>query len=665
MGLPDGFQKKNSMDPIPGKGQAGTRPVQKPSDATVCLNRRKDLRYSIENIPVENVGEVVEIGKNGLRIKKQAGRELKDETVKTGIDVYPIAATVAWESEGVAGLKFSGASDIGRFIKDKLKKAREESTPPPKTLSFEKISLYSQKDILTPLVHLMAELESANPDLKRLNCYIIEVHELHNKSLASWQKEKERIMKEEPENKDKSPQVGIFPDLKAELFRNAFGNVEECIGKESDVDCIVTRLGLQSVKKISSRFVRNHRPDSGDVLPKFKNYQAYDALKTVLVNRFNRLFGFQLDITECISLMSLEVCGLGIIMQYAGRDLTGCYSSATRIYSDNMRRFEQMLLGIDFLIISKIYFEKVVKAFHGTYDGYILGHIFLNPFYKLNPSLKIPLTKNKLLFGFLSYLVFLSARFVFDHDKESGQALLSKLRRAGLSEGKAVDFLNNCISEANSIISDIGGRGSIPPVSSAASSFALETYLPKHPQYEFLLKAFRELDSNKVNRLTVTYEDQVYAHLVIDKVLNSRQFAFSGKIHCVIPCENIADTELYPDNFSNFDLLIFKNVDKLSLFHKKAFAKLWGVFEGKIIATVDNYSLFDFNNAELYSLMKGSMLGFPSYLDNEKLYERMLEHAEMLMKPFTDCAMDKSCYADGPFTLEHVRTSELMVMLYQ
>lgn len=628
------------------------------------MNKRKDIRYLTEDIDVENVGQIKEISKNGLKIRTHENYDVTDQVVKTNIDVYPIAASPAWRDKTTVGFKFKGSQDIGRFIKEKLKKINEDETPLPKTLSAEKISLYSQKDILTPLVHLMAELESANTDLKRLGQYIADIHEFHKKTLELWQKEKQKLEKEETDSADREIKVKVFPDLKDILFRKAFANVDSSNIK-SDVDNIINRLGLQSVKQISSQFIKNNRPDISNLFPKFRNYQTFDALKTVLINKLSRLLGFQLDITECISILSLEPCGFNIVIQHSGRDMTGYYSSAGRIYSDEMRRFEQLLVGLDYLLVSKIYFEKVAGIFRGTYDGYILGHIFLNPSYRLNPAVKIQLTKNKLEFGFLSYLIFLAARYVYDNDRESGYILISKLRRAGLMGAKAVDFVNNCILEANRVVSDLGVSGNIPQVSSPSPTFSLERYLPQHPQYDFFLKGFKDLDSNRTKRLAVTYEDQTYAHLIIDKIINSNSFNFSGGVHCVVPCENMSEHDLYLDSFSNFDLIIFKNVDKLPRFHHRAFAKLWETFEGKIIVTINSYGMFDFENIELYNLMKGQVINFPSYAGSNILYKKMIDHLERQLKPFTGLDIDKNCYADNLYTMEHIRTSELQLVLYQ
>lgn len=664
MGLLDDSSKKDIPPQKPLKGQEDTAPAQK--SKTAPLNQREDIRYAIEEIPVENIGRITEISRNGLKIKKYENCQLTaGEPVKTKIDVYPITAAVAWESGADIGLKFKGDQELKRFIKPILKKNDEDTVTHPKTLSLEKISQYSQNDVLTPLVHLMAELETKQTDLKRLRQYITEVHELHKKSHELWQKEKEKLEQAGAENEGKEIKTKVLPDLKEELRRKAFGSAELTGINESDVDCIINRLGLQAVKQISSQFIKKNRPDSADLLPKFKNYQAFDALKTVLMSRLSRLFGFQLDVVDCISLLSLEICGLKIFMQYSGRDLSSYYSSATKIYSDNMRRFEYVLLGMDYLQAGKIYFEKVVGSFQGIYDGYILGHLLLNPHYRLTPAVKLSLTKNKLAFGFMAYLIFLAARFILDQDRESGYILISKLRRAGLPQGKALDFINNCISESNSILSDMGIRGSIPTVSFSGSAFALDRYLPKHPQFDFLLKGFGDLDSGKIKRLAVACEDTVYAHFITDKIMTSGSFGFASKVHCVIPCENITDDELYLDNFLNFDLLIFENINKLSLFHKKAFLKLWSSFEGKIIVTINSQSMFDFDNAELYRAMKDCVINFPSCIGSRELYKKMLDHVELHLKPFINMEMDKSCYADGLFTMEHVRTSELLVVMYQ
>ena len=92
----------------------------------------------------------------------------------------------------------------------------------------------------------------------------------------------------------------------------------------------------------------------------------------------------------------------------------------------------------------------------------------------------------------------------------------------------------------------------------------------------------------------------------------------------------------------------------------KAFVKLWNGFEGKIIVTFSNLSFLDFDNADLYLLLKNHIVDFPSYFSNKEIYEKMIDHTVNYMKPYIgEREIDKTKYYDDVFSMDYIKTNEL------
>ena len=673
MGLFDQFSKKEKVPgrPAQPKAAAPPPPPKEGKSAKTVLNKRSHFRYIIEEMPAGDIGTVVEMSKSGLKLRKKNAADITDPLLEIRTPIKALKAEIVWQDSLYAGLKFKDDFDSGSFIKQSLKKIRQkDELAPAQPLSYSDIARYKQYDILTTLTGLMTELESENTDINRLKQYIVDLHETHDKIIAD-KKKTEAAAKDEAQSPGteadaaaKEQREQELPDLKEELLRESLGETGSSDITGPDIDCIVARLGLDAVKRISGAFVKKNMPRFEIALPGFKQYQVFNTLKTVVFTRLAPSFGYKNEAGEGSSLLSLEDTGLKIFMQNSKLDLSGFYHSPSRLYSEASRVFERMLFGVDLLQVNNTYFGKAVGSFKRILDGYVLGHLTLNPYYKPPKTMKLSLTKEKLAYGFVVYLTMLAVKYILERDNESGSVLLSRLRGRGMDERKAMALVSECIAETNSVLSEMGIRSSIQNIPSPSPSFKIESYLPKDSRFDYIIGAFRDFGAPDVQRMVLRYDDETYAHFILDKLLTVNFSGLHSKTLCIIPCENIAEEELYLEDLANFDLAVFKNIDRLPASQQKAFIRIWNNFEGKIVATLSSPALIDCQNRDLYALFRDCSVDFPSYLDNPGVYCKMVDHTVQQAKEFLNRKdADAKRYLGEMRSMDSIKVSELAPLL--
>ena len=81
------------------------------------------------------------------------------------------------------------------------------------------------------------------------------------------------------------------------------------------------------------------------------------------------------------------------------------------------------------------------------------------------------------------------------------------------------------------------------------------------------MKSFEDFTVMKsIKRMAIQYEDDAYTHFILNKLMIAGDFGFNSKTYCVIPCRNISHDELYLDDFSFFDFVVFNFVTSTSFF---------------------------------------------------------------------------------------------------
>ncbi|MFQ3573853.1 MAG: hypothetical protein SNJ53_04385 [Thermodesulfovibrionales bacterium] len=662
MGLFDYFSKKDSHQ---------TKRVRQPdgvvcdpqSNSKICLilNKRRDIRYLINPINTP-VGDIFEMSKHGIRVRKKRGIQIDYSELIISIDpsAKPVKAEIIWQNNELLGIRLLENFDSGLFIKKNYLALIEGEFPPDTTINFIDITRYKQYDFLTPLTSLMAELEHEDTNMQRLKIYVENLHEVRQKVISDEILSEEKAKKMGAEGQSPASKMSKdIPDLKETLLERAMSGMPYDINT-ADINLAIARLGVDNVKRISSDFVKKNISKFEVSIASFRSYQMFNILKTVIFKKLAPYFGYKNEEGEGSSLLSLETTAIKILTQKREKELGNYYTSPLRLYSDISRIYENLLFGQDFLQVTKTYFEKVVGIFQRILDGYLISHQTLNPQYRLPRAQKITLNKNNLSFGFVAYLTMLGTIFIMDNDRDSGVVFIKKLLRTGIEEQKVMDFLNELISDANAVASEMGIRSSIRLPAYPMSSFKLDSFVPQDRYFDYLLRNIRDFVAKNAMRMVLRYDDDIYCHYVLSKFLNIPDFGFDNKIFTVIPCENLSEKEILLEDIEKFDIVIFKNIDRLPYLHQRSFMRLWSNFEGKIIATMGNDRFMDFDMQDMYKLINPTIVDFPSSIMSVNVQKKMIVQTLLRLKPFIHKPdFDPSPYLKDYFSSAYILKNEL------
>jgi hypothetical protein len=623
------------------------------------LNRRTDIRYIIHPISVGSLGSIVEISKGYMKIRKMNSEEIKDPKLIIPFFKKELKADLLWQDNINIGLQYSEELDLEQLIKKLILRVKEPAIRPKKIISDDAIAGISKKDVLSICINFMGELENLDTDITKLQAYVDDISDVCQETPIPEEEASEEI------DEIKVSQPVEPTDLKELLIYKA-SSAGLAAGIEiKDVDFAIARLGLEAVKEISCDFLRN-KVSELDMSPltNFDNYESFVIFKTVIFKHLAHFFGFNDEEGAGSLLLSLETKGLEILMNLYSEDsedMRHYYISPSRIYSELSRIYETNNFGKDILLINKYYFENVLERFEDLYDGYIIAHLILNPSYAPGDQIKLTFTRKKLIYSFMVYLTLVATKVIMDRDKESVMVLMHMLKRAGMTEKDIQNFLAVGVSEANKVLKDLGLKGNIRLGTLPSASFKIEGYLHNDIYSKYLVNTFKDFSmTNKISRLAIRYEDEAYAHFILTKLMIADDLGLNSKAYCVIPCKNISEYELYLEEFIYFDIVIFKDIDSLPVSHRREFVKLWKSFEGKIVVTFSNYSFIDFDNKDLYLLLKNHIVDFPSYFASNDVYERMIEHAIDHMQQYSGKhGIDRINYLSDIYSMNYIKTNEL------
>ncbi len=631
------------------------------------LNRRKHDRYFIDEVPIEGIGSIVEVSRKGLKIRKTPGFTANTPTLNFKISSLEIKTDVRWENDVFIGLQLSGAFNDPKFIIKRIKKPKEAVVPPQMSVPDKAIQQHRRDEILSKMVNLLMEVDSPEPNIRKINIYIEDISNLQEEENKAEEEKKaaeegktaeesktaeEGKQDKEPVKADKEHRLSFKDALIARAIDSDGGSEKSAL----NIDFAVNMLGLDNLRETLRNYVHKRIFKSENSLSVFKDCETYNILKSAVFKNLCGLFGFSDIQREGNALLSCELVGVEILIKESSGILDNFYKSTSRLYSEVSLMYEKELFGIDPLLINKYYFEKSMGAFEELYSGYVLSYNTLNPHYSPSEKIKISLAKNELIFSYIAYLTFLAVEFLMDRDKESGFVLGKRLRGKGMDDKKVMDFLDTCVSETRTILSDLAVKGSVSRPALPAGSFSIDNYFGKDIRFEYLLKTFRSF-----NRMALRYEDASYAHFILGSILNFEGFGLNSKTFIVVPCKNISDNQWYVEDFSYFDLLVFKDIDKLPAFLMSAFVKLWNSFEGQIIVTFSNLDFLDFTDPQLYAVLNSCIVDFPSYFLNDSVYKKMIEHSVNYLKPYIGKQqVDINRYLNEVYTMDHIKTDILL-----
>jgi hypothetical protein len=616
------------------------------------LNRRKDDRYFIDEISLEGIGTILEISKNGLKIKKSPNFILEEPTMTFSLSGLEIKAEVRWQNRTFLGLKSAVVFNDRAFFIQGVKRAKETIAPVQMKVHLDNVvAQYKKDEGLTLMINLLLEVDSLGPDIRKIGRYIDEISRLQEMEKPSEIKDGEEAKKSE-EGKT----------FKEELIARAIGLQGGDETKEIDLVFAITILGLSKVGEIIQEHLNKRVFQSETSRPLFENYETFIVLKSVVFKNLCRFFGL-LDIQpEGSTLLSLETTGVDLLIKESSGILDHYYKSPSRLYSEFSRMYERAFFAVDPLQINQYYFERGLKTFGELFNGYVLAHHTLNPHYFSSDDPKLKLSKDGLIFSYLVCLTFLTIQFLMDKDRESGFALSKRLKGRGMDERKIDQFLDQSVIDTKTILRNLKLTGTLSKPLLPEGLIPIESYLGRDIRFEYLVQSFRNFDRRQVKRMALRYEDSGYAHFILGKLMNSETFDLNSKTVCVVPCRNVSRDQWYIKDFVYFDLIVFKEIHKLPADHLSSFYKLWGSFEGQIIATFSHLDFLDYTNPRMHAIFKNYIVDFPSYFFNDAVYGKMIDHTLQYLQPYLgDQSIDRNRYLPGVFTMNHIKADILLI----
>ncbi len=567
-----GFGKKNKEE-------------QKENEAPrsfLRLNKRAYPRYLLKDLPT-SFGEAIDVGKRGIHIAASGLKEGDIIDLEIGGKKFEATVTRVDGSKIALGLN----EDFPKaLIGEYMYSVEKKDIKPKRCVDLRQVEQASDLSVTRAIINLMLEIEDPNTNIEKFK-----------------------------EN------IEALEDLKEKILAMANSVEVAGRGRVEDVGSAVTRLGFESVKRIVYQYITYEVSLSHTELKNFKDFELYNIFLGAVFKKLAPLFNFKDLKNEGQSLLTMSSVGAILISKECPQIAT-FYDGVGRLYSYEMRELERGECGRDFFEMNASYFLDFLGVFRYLFDGFVLAHFMLYPHYRPK-NLKISLSQRKLRFAYVTYLSLLAQKFLFAKEKNSGFIFFHRLKRLGFSLQEAKSWFEYLIDNTNKKLQRVGIEKSIPKYEIPSQIVSLESFLPGGIYSNYFLARWEEFDKNG-DRLALRFEDEVYAHLVLEQLINHESYSFLHKPFCVVPCDILEDDELPLAMFEGFDLLVFKNIDKLDLKLFKEFQKLWRDFEGKILVTFSMDSMLEYENPSLFSLLNQQMVDFPSYFQSSMLHSKMV-----------------------------------------
>ncbi|WP_187648165.1 HDOD domain-containing protein [Nitrosophilus labii] len=556
------------------------------------LSKRSYDRYHVQGLYVPGFGEVLDISKAGAAIKKVEVDEIKRESIDIELENVEVKAKIKRQTLKEVGVNFEDELNTEEIIKKHIRKPKKyifKNKMPVSKIDFDEDGTLEK---IKAVINLMLELDDPNTSVEKFKTHI-----------------------------------EALPVLREKILKKA--NTVESAGKSKieNVTTAITRIGFEETKKVVYNYINAQISLSNENFTNFEHYEFYNILKSSIFKKLAPLFSFRDIRSEGRSLLTTDIIGIELLINIAPKDFKNIYKSPKELYSYTSRIYEEKIFGINFLDVNRDYFVNRLGLFRYLYDGYILAHLSRHPYLEFSNDFNIMLSSRKLRFSYIAYLTILALEFILSKDKKSGTIFLNRLKRFGLDSSKALSFLNETIFEANEILEKLEVENKIRPVSYPNIALGVEKSFGKELHISAFIEKMDFVSKNGVKRIAFRYEDPFCAMMFIDNALNSLEFNFYDLPFCIVPSQNLKDDELKIETFNGFDLVIFKDIEKLPKNIMDDFLKLWKDFEGKIFVTYSAYSMIDFNQKKLHSLFKDYIIEIPSCFDHKYIYKSMLEIA--------------------------------------
>jgi hypothetical protein len=550
------------------------------------LNVKSFPRYVVRNLHT-SLGDAIDISKVGILISTKREYELGD-IAKIDIDNKEYKAVVVRAERSITAFRLIE----GFFPKEVIEKYRAKLIH----IECEKKRMFSLQEAVVEerfernkaLINILIELDNPNTTIERFIDSIDEIDDLEEKILS---------------------RVNSILALR---------------GNENTIESLsaaIAGLGFEELKRIVYNYIAYEVGSDFHKFATFENYDVYNMLLNRIFKSLSPLFSFNDIRSEGLSLVT-TLSIVAVVLEREYDIFKKLYDDILKLYDFNMRITESCVCGCDLYEIGKECFVAKLCFFGHIYDGVILSQLMLSPHY-VNRT-KITISQRKLRFAYVNYLTILALKFILAKDKKSGYVLYQRLKRFGFSIEEANKWLNCIIDEINDKLAKTGSKVRVSKVDIPSDNDNIENYLTST-----LYSSFFKLTLSRVkveaDRVAVRFDDELYTHFVIEKILNSELYGFKNMPFCVIPCESLEDDEVLLTIFDGFDIVIFKNIDKLPLHLLADFEKIWRDFDGKIICTYSNDALLEYTNEKLFDIINPFLLEFPNYFNDSVLYQKMLK----------------------------------------
>ena len=583
---------------------------------SIKLNRRKYDRYFVENLYVDDIGKVIDISKNGATIQKDKIDKIELKNINIRLKDLDIFSTIKRETLREIDVNFEKEIDDKNIIFSHLKKAKNYDFKNKNIdikIEFDK---NHQLEKNKAVINLMLEIDDPNASIEKFKSHI-----------------------------------EALPSLENAILKKANSVESASRIKIKNVSTAITRIGFEEVKKIVYDYINTKITLKNSSFDGFKHFEAFNILKSSIFKKISPLFAFKDIRSEGRSLLLTDTIGIEFLIKEDDR-IKKLYKSPKELYSYTTRLYEEKNFQTNFLALNKNYFVNRLNFFKYLYDGYLLAHLNLYPYFEFKEDQSIILSNRKLRFSYVAYITFLALKYILSKDKRSGYILFNRLKKFGLKD--PISFINEIIQETNNQLKHIGIDDRVSLVSIPSFRVSISSY-SKGKSFIHLMNKIDEVSKEKAKRVALRGEDSFATMKIVDDLINSLEFDFYDMPFCVIPIKNLADDELTLDMFNGFDLIIFKDIEKLPKNLFKDFQKLWRDFEGKIFVTYTTDSMIDFNNKELYLLIRDYIVDIPSLFENKKLYKVLVENScKDIDETFDKNICDTAEFENEIYTLESI-----------
>jgi len=548
-------------------------------------------RYYLENVKIEDYGYAEFISKSMLRVKTDKKTDLIQEglIVPIKINGKEYRCFVKEITETRIDFIFKQDFEDIDFIKKNTKYLKTFSTSKKYSISEKDFDSINLSPEFINLINLLAEVDDPNSDAESLAFLINPLTLLKNKIIETANSISE-------------------------------GAVEEI----KDLPTAISRIGLERLKKLVYQYFELFITTYKSPLPDFEEFNQVNLTKVELFKKLPPLISLQPKKKAGLLLLLLELISSSIVL-FVNKDekYKKLIKNTVKLYSYMTRIYEKVIFGDDFLSINKDFLNRQFKFLVEVNDSYKLAHLILNPQLSLQTQ-QLNLSNRNLKRAYIFYLIFLGLNYLVYNDKKIGYTLYNKLRRFGMSLNEAVDFLNEVVFFVNKILSALKIKPFLRTPSPVNYTISCRKIFPETGSFVDLIEEFKKVGSGKKKRLVLRTQDTAFTGYLLNYLLNDVEIGLSSKIYVVIPCEAIYSPDsLLVENLSGFDIVYFKNLDKLSPMFYREFYKLWKNFEGIIMGDYSYYSFMDFDKQkiQLFHVIKDSKFDVPLITREKQAYD--------------------------------------------